>query len=90
MLPADVSNIAKTYQDLLQELTTYDPNLVRKKHVLALTKADLLTPKEIRQHCQQLSPIPIIPISSVTKRGLTQLKHTLWQALQSPCSSHHN
>jgi GTP-binding protein len=81
MIPADADDIAKEYRILLGELEAYNPELLDKSRILAITKSDLLDNElktEIREH---LPDLPYIFISSITGEGIKGLKEMLWEAL---------
>jgi GTP-binding protein len=84
MVPADSRDIAKEYSILLHELKEYNPELLDKKHLLAITKSDLLD-DELRTAMEKELPagIPHIFISSVTQTGIGPLKDMIWQQLHS-------
>lgn len=84
MVPADTDDIAREYSILLHELETFNPELMDKGRVLAITKSDLID-DELRQLLLQTLPtdLPTVFISSVTGQGLTELKDILWQELNS-------
>lgn len=83
MIPADTDNIHEEYQILLNELQQYNPELMDKQRLLAITKCDLLD-EELQEALAQELPegIPSIFISSVSGCHLTQLKDMIWEALQ--------
>jgi GTP-binding protein len=84
IIPANSDNIIKEYNILLNELKEYNPQLLEKKRILGISKADLITSKEIEQKIyKQLStiPIPSIVFSSITKYNLKELIHLLWKIL---------
>jgi GTP-binding protein len=82
MIPADTSDISKEYKILLNELKEYNPELLDKHRVLAITKCDLLD-EELKEEIQIEIPADIqsFLISSVTEEGLSTLKDALWQKL---------
>ena len=82
MIPGDTDDIRHDYEVLLRELTTYNPELLNKQRVLAITKADLLD-DELMQMLEADLPtdLPHLFISSVTGFHITQLKDLLWQQL---------
>ena len=82
MVPADTDNILRDYEVLLHELEVYNPELIQKQRLLAITKADLLD-DELMQMLENELPadLPHLFISSVTGFHLTQLKDMLWQLL---------
>lgn len=82
MIPADADNIQQQYEILLGELEQYNPELLDKKRILAITKADMLD-EELTQEMKKDLPkdISSIFISSVTQYNLDKLKDLLWQAI---------
>jgi GTP-binding protein len=81
MVPVDSPDIHKEYKILLNELKQYNPELLHKERILALTKADL-TDEELRvAMSKDLPKIPHIFISSVAQQGLDQLKDLIWNIL---------
>jgi GTP-binding protein len=82
MIPADSPDIGAEYKVLLKELKLYKPELLDKQRILAVSKADLLdgqSEKSLRRHFPRT--LPVILISSVTGRGIPELKDLLWNAL---------
>ncbi len=82
MIPADSKDIAEEYKILLNELKQYNPELLDKERLLAVTKSDMLDEelkKEIKKHLPK--KIPYIFISSLTGEGIPQLKDMLWKTL---------
>ncbi|PTQ98052.1 GTP-binding protein [Mucilaginibacter yixingensis] len=80
MVPADTNRtIQEEYEILLSELEAYNPELIHKPRVLAVTKTDLLD-DELQQEMQAQLPkgIPAIFISSVAQKGIDKLKDLLW------------
>ena len=83
MVAADSDNIAEAYEVLLGELTQYNPELLDKQRILAVTKCDMLDEELIEQMKAELpKDIECLFISSVTGLGIQQLKDKLWQILQ--------
>lgn len=82
MIPADTYDIAKEYKILLNELKKYNPELLDKNRLLAITKCDLLD-EELKEEIQKEVPneIQSFLISSVKEEGLSELKDALWQRL---------
>lgn len=83
MVSVEEDDIAQAYRTLLNELKQYNPELLTKQRVLAITKCDLIDEelqKEIRPHLPR--KIPYVFISSSTGAGLNKLKDELWKALQ--------
>ncbi len=82
MVPADADDILESYKVLLSELEKYNPELLDKKRLLAITKADMLDEELIAEIEPSLpKELPHIFISSVTNYHLEQLKDLIWQAL---------
>ena len=82
MVAADESDVRKSYEVLLNELQMYNPELLVKDRVLAITKCDLIDGKQQKKIEKILPPeIPCLFISSVAQTGLNELKETLWTAL---------
>ena len=82
MVSAEEENINESYKILLKELKEYNPELLTKDRVLAITKCDIAddeTLKSIRRHMPK--SVPHVMISSVTGEGLAELKDMLWDAL---------
>ena len=84
MVPGDTDDIRKEYEILLNEVKTFNPELLDKQRVLAITKTDLLD-EELQQMLSEDLPddLPHVFISAVANKGLTELKDILWQALNS-------
>ncbi|MBQ9138125.1 MAG: GTPase ObgE [Alistipes sp.] len=83
MIAADSDNIAEDYRVLLGELTQYNPELLDKQRILAVTKCDMLDEELIEQMKSELPEgIETLFISSVAGMGIQQLKDKLWQILQ--------
>ena len=83
MVPADTTRtIKEEYQILLHELQEYNPELVHKPRVLAVTKSDLLD-DELQAEMQRELPdgIPALFISSVAQKNLDKLKDLLWKEI---------
>lgn len=82
MIPADADDIANEYRLLLNELKKYNPELLDKDRLLAITKSDMLDEELITEMKALLPPeIPTVFISSVTQTGITELKDLIWKAL---------
>ncbi len=84
MVSAEENDIGASYETLLNELREYNPELLDKGRVLAVTKCDLID-KDIEKELAPTLPkgIPHVFISSVSGEGLKELKDMLWEALQS-------
>lgn len=86
MIPADTSRtIKEEYNILLHELTEYNPELMHKPRILAITKADMLDAELQHEMAKELpAGIPAVFISAVAQKGLTELKDMLWKEINSP------
>jgi GTPase len=83
MIPADSNNIHGDYKTLLSELEKFNPELLDKKRILAITKSDLLDKELIKEIKQDLPDIPYLFISSVAQKGIKELKDLIWKELHS-------
>jgi GTP-binding protein len=82
MIPADSDDIKKEYKVLLKELKTYNPELVHKTRMLAITKSDMLDELMMKQMTKLLpKDLPVCFISAVAQTGLSELKDMVWKAL---------
>lgn len=83
LIPADSRDHAGDFSILYKELEAYNPELLHKKKLLAISKADMLD-EELKNEIAAVLPenIPHVFFSSLTKEGLSELKDLLWQALQ--------
>ena len=88
MVPADSKDIVKEYGILLHELRKYNPELLDKNRLLAISKADMLDEELMAEMSQELKEqipeTPYIFISSVSGIGITSLKDELWKLLNLP------
>ncbi|MBX2873850.1 MAG: GTPase ObgE [Saprospiraceae bacterium] len=82
MVPCDSDDIRKDYNILLNELAAYNPDLLDKPRVLAITKSDMID-EELREMLEPELPegIPYLFISSVAQQGIDELKDLLWQTV---------
>lgn len=82
LVPADADNITAEYEVLLSELEKFNPQLMDKHRILAISKCDMLD-EELIEEIRPTLPqdIPTVFISAVTGFGLTELKDTLWRAI---------
>ena len=83
MVPADSDDVRRDYEILLGELTQYNPELLDKQRLLAVTKCDMLDEgllEEMKSHLPE--GIPSLFISSVSGLNIARLKDMLWEALQ--------
>ena len=82
MVPADANDIRNEYEILLNELARFNPELMDKQRVLAISKSDLLD-EELMAEIEKELPddLPHVFISAVSGMGLTSLKDILWRAI---------
>ena len=84
MVPGDTDDIKKEYEVLLGELRNFNPEMLDKHRVLAVTKCDLLDEELIEMLKENLpDDLPVVFISSVTGQGIQELKDVLWHELNS-------
>ena len=84
MVPGDTDDIKKEYELLLNELHKFNPEMLQKHRVLAVTKCDLLDEELIEMLRKDLpEDLQVVFISSVTGMGINELKDTLWRELNS-------
>ena len=82
MVPGDTDDIKREYEILLDELRRFNPDLLDKHRVLAVTKCDLLDDELIDMLRESLpDDLPVVFISAVTGLGIQQLKDVLWSEL---------
>lgn len=83
MVPADTEDIQKEYNILLSELEKYNPELLTKERILAISKCDMLDEVMIAEMKSMLPhDVPSVFISSVSGLGIDRLKDMLWEELQ--------
>lgn len=83
VIAIDSDDIATEYKTLLNELEQYNPELLHKDRVLAISKSDLGDQEIIDEITPQLPDIPYVFISAVTQSGLSELKDLVWKAIVS-------
>jgi GTPase len=81
MIPADSKNIKEDYDILIGELEKYNPELLDKQRLLAISKVDMLDEELIEQMREELPAIDTIFISSVSGYGIQELKDKIWKSL---------
>ncbi len=81
MVPADSKNIRGEYDILVNELKMYNPELLDKKRVLAISKSDMLDKELMDEIRKDLPDLPRVFISSLTGLGITTLKDMIWKVL---------
>lgn len=84
LIPADAKDIKKEYEVLLNELKKYNPELLDKKRLLAISKSDMLDEELMEEMKRELpSDIPSVFISAAANQGITELKDLIWRHLHS-------
>lgn len=81
LVPADSEDINKEYKILLNELKQYNPELLDKQRLLAISKSDMLDEELIEEIKLDLPDVLSIFISSITQTGLIKLKDMIWKAV---------
>ena len=81
MVPVDSKDIGREFNILLGELGKYNPELLDKPRLLAITKSDLLDDELLNEIKKEVPDMPHVFISSVTGKGLDPLKDVIWQML---------
>ena len=79
MVPADSDDIHKEYKVLLNELELYNPDLLDKKRLLAISKSDLIDDELKQEILKDLPKVPFVFFSSATETGLVELKDLIWK-----------
>lgn len=87
MIPADSSSLQEEYAVLLRELEKFNPELLFKPRILAITKSDMLDQELTRELAAEAAAelptgLPLIFISSVSGKGIDELKDLIWQEIQ--------
>lgn len=85
LLPADCADHKKEFEILVSELEQYNPEMLQKDFLIAVSKSDMLD-EELKNSIKKELPanIPHVFISSVTGQGLQELKDLLWKTLNAP------
>lgn len=84
LIPADAKDIRGQYDILLDELRRYNPEMLDKERIIAISKCDMLDNElkaELKEQLDKELPIDYMFISSVAQQGLTELKDKLWKLL---------
>lgn len=84
LIPVDAPDIKKQYDILLDELRRYNPEMLDKDRIIAISKCDMLDNElkaELKELLDNELPIPYLFISSVAQQGITELKDKLWKML---------
>ena len=89
LIPADAPNISEQYEILLDELRRYNPEMLDKDRLIAISKSDMLDAElklEMKHELDKNLGAPYLFISSVAQQGLTELKDRLWEMLNKETS----
>ncbi|HLV70382.1 MAG TPA: GTPase ObgE [Xanthomarina sp.] len=84
LIPADATDIRKQYDILLDELKRYNPEILDKERLIAISKCDMLDEElkaELKTELDKTLPVKYMFISSVAQQGITELKDRLWKML---------
>lgn len=81
MIPADSDDIKKEYELLLNELKVFNPELLDKERILAISKSDMLDDELIEEIEKDLPEISYLFISSLAQQNIQQLKDLIWKKL---------
>lgn len=81
MVPADSDDIAKEYAILLNELKLYNPELLDKERILAISKSDVLDEELETEIKKELGDLKAIFISSVANKNINELKDIIWKSI---------
>ncbi len=81
MIPVDSDDVKKEYDVLLNELKMYNPELLDKQRLLAVTKCDMADEQMLDELKVELPDLPYVMISSHTQQGIKELKDLLWKTL---------
>lgn len=81
LIPADTKDIKAEYNILLNELKQFNPELLDKSRILAISKSDLLDDELTRAVKKELPKVPHVFISSISQKGLLKLKDMIWKEL---------
>ncbi|WP_375238219.1 GTPase ObgE [Aurantibacter sp.] len=84
LIPADAPDIKKQYDILLDELRRYNPEMLDKERIVAISKCDMLDDEleaELKIELDNEMPVPYLFMSSVAQKGLVELKDMLWGKL---------
>ncbi|WP_421918057.1 GTPase ObgE [Marinifilum sp.] len=81
MIASDSNDIHNEYKVLLNELKQFNPELLDKQRLLAITKSDMLDEELMEEIKQDLPDVPCVFISSVAQKGIMELKDMIWKAI---------
>ena len=83
LIPADSDDIKQEYNILLNELKEFNPELLDKPHLLAISKSDMLDEELTDAISKELPKVPSVFFSSITGKGVSLLKDMIWEELNS-------
>ena len=83
IVPGDSLEVNEQYRILLNELEQYNPELLDKRRILAISKADLLDEEIIEEIKKELPDIPFVFFSSVANQNIDKLKDHIWNEINS-------
>ncbi len=87
MIPADSEDVAAEYETLLNELKLYNPSLLDKQRLIAISKVDIIEARERKKLVKNLpADVPHLFISAITQEGIEQLKDLIWKTLNESLS----
>jgi|TARA_B100001248_G_scaffold262047_1_gene255765 GTP-binding protein len=84
LIPADANDVRQQYDILLDELKRYNPEMLDKERLVAISKSDLLDHElqtELKAELDKVLPVDYLFISSVAQTGIMALKDLLWEQL---------
>ncbi len=84
LIPCDSKDLKNEFQILIDELKKYNPELLDKEQILAISKSDMLDEELKNMLEQELPEVSYVFISSVAQTGLTELKDLIWEKLTLP------
>ena len=88
LIPTTSEDVASEYATLLGELEAFNPDMLTKPHMLGISKTDLLPADELAERMKEIrrelpSGVQCLAFSSVSRKGLDELRHALWAHVQS-------
>lgn len=81
MIPVDAEDIREEYEILVNELQLYNPELLHKPRLVAVTKSDMIDAELEVEIAESLGDLNVIFISSIAQKGITELKDRIWEAI---------
>jgi len=83
LIPADSKDHYNEYQILLNELQQFNPELIDKQRIVAISKSDLLDPDLMADISKEMKGIPHVFFSSIAESGIVELKDLIWKSINS-------